>query len=123
MALFICDKLFVANAGDSRAALFLEKAEKTGLRAMSTDFNPANDRQRIQHIAFHRPELLRHPSTREKLFNRHVLSRRVTRRDIGVSVMYRDYYMTGWSCKDVTDDDVKLLPIISGERERRRRQE
>ncbi len=115
MALFICDKLFVANAGDSRAGLFLSRLEKSGLRQMSTDFNPSNDRQRIQHVAFHRPELLRHPQTKEKLFNRHLLSRKVERKDIGVSVMYRDYYMTGWSCKDVTDDDVKLIPIITGE--------
>ncbi len=67
VALFICDKLFVANAGDSRAALYLEGES---VRPMSTDFNPSNDRQRIQHIAFHRPELLRHPHTKEKLFNR-----------------------------------------------------
>ncbi len=46
--------------------------------------------------------------------SRHVLSRNVGLGDIGVPVMYRDYYMTGWSCKDVADDDVKLLPIISG---------
>ena len=53
-----------------RAGLYLEKLEKVGLRKMSTDFNPTNDRQRIQHVAYQRPELLRHPHTKEKLFNR-----------------------------------------------------
>ena len=28
--------------------------------------------------------------------------------------MYKDFYMTGWSCRDVTADDVKLMPIIGG---------
>ncbi len=83
---------------------------------MSFDFTPGADRQRIQHVAFQRPELLRHPHTRDKLFNRHMLSRKVTKEDVGISIMYRDYYMTGWSCKEVTSDDVNLIPIISGTR-------
>jgi serine/threonine protein phosphatase PrpC len=71
VALFVAGRLYVANAGDSRALATLEKEEKsTGWRQMSTDFTPETDRQRVQHIAFHRPELLRHPQSREKLFNR-----------------------------------------------------
>ena len=38
----------------------------------------------------------------------------VTKEDIGISIMYKDFYMTGWSCRDVTADDVKLMPIIGG---------
>jgi hypothetical protein len=34
--------------------------------------------------------------------------------DIGKSVLYKDFYMTGWSCRDVIPDDVELLPIIDG---------
>ena len=30
------------------------------------------------------------------------------------TVMYRDFYMAGWSCRDITSDDVRLLPLISG---------
>ena len=81
---------------------------------MSFDFTPETDRQRIQFVAFQRPDLLRHPVTREKLYNRHVLSRKVGHDDIGTSVMYRDFYMSGWSARDVTADDVKLDPMISG---------
>ena len=35
--------------------------------------------------------------------------------DVGSSIMYKDFYMTGWSCRDVTVDDVNLIPIVSGE--------
>ncbi len=30
------------------------------------------------------------------------------------TVMYRDFYMAGWSCRDITMDDVRLVPLISG---------
>ena len=84
------------------------------VREMSFDFTPETDRQRIQFIAYQRPDLLRHPVTREKLYNRHVLSRKVGHDDIGSSVMYRDFYMSGWSARDVTADDVRLEPMITG---------
>ena len=84
------------------------------MREMSFDFTPETDRQRIQFIAYQRPDLLRHPVTREKLYNRHVLSRKVGHDDIGSSVMYRDFYMSGWSARDVTSDDVRLEPMITG---------
>ena len=84
------------------------------VREMSFDFTPETDRQRIQLVAYQRPDLLRHPVTREKLYNRRVLSRKVNHEDIGTSVMYRDFYMSGWSARDVTADDVRLEPMISG---------
>ena len=28
--------------------------------------------------------------------------------------MYRDFYMAGWSCRDITVDDVRLCPLING---------
>jgi len=43
-----------------------------------------------------------------------MLSRKVTKEDIGLTIMYQDYYMSGWSCRDVSSDDVNLIPIISG---------
>ena len=71
VALFIYGKLYVANAGDSRATLYL--GDK--MHQMSTDWTPMADRMRLQQIAFQRPELIRHPETKDKLFNRHILSR------------------------------------------------
>jgi protein phosphatase 1H len=88
--------------------------QEPSIREMSFDFTPETDRQRIQFIAFQRPDLLRHPVTREKLYNRHVLSRKVGHDDIGSSIMYRDFYMSGWSARDVTADDVRLEPMITG---------
>ena len=29
-------------------------------------------------------------------------------------MLYKDFYMTGWSCRDVIPDDVNLVPIIDG---------
>ena len=66
----------MANAGDSRAILFQPKLDDP--LEMSYDFTPETDRQRIQLVAYQRPELLRHPVTKEKLYNRHILSRQVS---------------------------------------------
>lgn len=54
VALFICGKLFVANAGDSRAVLC------RGSKAfpLSNDFTPETERQRIRKLAALQPELL-----------------------------------------------------------------
>ena len=57
-----------------RAGVCIKTA--SGFKPLSTDFTPESDRQRIQHIAFQRPELLRSPETKEKLYNRHILSRK-----------------------------------------------
>ena len=75
VALFLLGRVYVANAGDCRACIY--DPTKSYLIPMSYDFTPESDRQRIQLIAFQRPELLRHPITKEKLYNRHVLSRKV----------------------------------------------
>jgi hypothetical protein len=60
----------------SRAGVCLKSS--SSFRPLSTDFTPDSDRQRIQHIAFQRPELLRCPHTKEKLYNRHILSRKAS---------------------------------------------
>ena len=111
VALVIFDRLYVANAGDSRAILFLPKEEDP--LEMSFDFTPESDRQRIQLVAYQRPELLRHPVTKEKLYNRHILSRSVNQADIGKTIMYRDFYMTGWSARDCTQDDVRQASFLN----------
>ena len=80
VALFLLGRVYVANAGDCRACIY--DPSNPALIPMSYDFTPESDRQRIQLIAFQRPELLRHPVTKEKLYNRHVLSRKVSLRPI-----------------------------------------
>ena len=75
VTIFLLGRVYVANAGDCRAGIY--DSSNPTLIPMSYDFTPESDRQRIQLIAFQRPELLRHPVTKEKLYNRHVLSRKV----------------------------------------------
>jgi len=54
VSLFICGKLFVANAGDSRAVLCRGKKAFP----LSNDFTPETERQRIRKLAALQPELL-----------------------------------------------------------------
>jgi protein phosphatase 1H len=54
VALFILDKLFVANAGDSRAIICNENK----FSQMSMDFTPENERDRIRRLAAEQPNLL-----------------------------------------------------------------
>ena len=69
-------------------------------------------RRRLQEIAYHKPELLTDPKTGEQIFNRLQFSRQLGEEDVGTTALYRDYYMTGWGLKEVTEDDVRLLPLI-----------
>jgi serine/threonine protein phosphatase PrpC len=49
VALFIFDKLYIANAGDCRACVYLSGKPQQILQ-MSHDFSPDADRQRIQEL-------------------------------------------------------------------------
>lgn len=46
VCLFFMGKLYVANAGDSRAVLI----HNNEIRPLSNDFTPESDRQRVQHL-------------------------------------------------------------------------
>lgn len=54
VTLFILGRVYVANAGDSRAVIC--KGETT--MPMSVDFNPENERERIRKLAAEQPALL-----------------------------------------------------------------
>ena len=101
VSLFICDRVFVANAGDSRAVLY---RANTGFNPepLSFDFTPETDRRRLQEVAFHKPELLTDPRTGDRIFSRLQFSRVLKEEDVGKFVLYRDYFMTGWALKKVT---------------------
>ena len=113
ISLFICDRIFVANAGDSRAVLYRAATDFTP-QPLSFDFTPESDRRRLQEVAYHKPELLSDPRSGEKIFRRLQFARVLTEEDVGKFVLYRDYFMTGWALKEVTQEDVDLLPLISG---------
>ena len=113
VALFICDRIFVANAGDSRAVLY-RAATDFSPEPLSFDFTPESDRRRLQEVAYHKPELLADPRSGDQIFRRLQFSRVLREEDVGKFVLYRDFFMTGWALKEVTHEDVELLPLISG---------
>ncbi|XP_038668251.1 protein phosphatase 1M-like [Scyliorhinus canicula] len=97
-------KLYVANAGDSRAII----VRKTEVLPLSNEFTAVTERQRIQHLAFLKPELL------GDAFSRQEFPRRVKRNDIGKKILYRDYFMSGWGYKMAQEDDLKY-PVVHGD--------
>ncbi|XP_007442902.1 protein phosphatase 1M, partial [Python bivittatus] len=103
VALYLQGRLYVANAGDSRALL----VRKRSIVPLSTEFTPESERKRIQHLAFIYPKLLADE------FTRFEFPRRLKGDDLGQKVLYRDYSMEGWGYKTVMKDDLKY-PLIHG---------
>ncbi|XP_037067977.1 protein phosphatase 1H-like isoform X1 [Pollicipes pollicipes] len=109
VALLLLGRLYVANAGDSRAVLC--RAGHAG--PATTDFTPESERQRVRQLAGQQPALTGGEFTHLDF------CRRVSRRDIGKRVLYRDAHMTGWAYKTVTERDLKF-PIVCGDGKRSR---
>uniref|UniRef100_A0A2K5PXD1 Protein phosphatase, Mg2+/Mn2+ dependent 1H n=1 Tax=Cebus imitator TaxID=2715852 RepID=A0A2K5PXD1_CEBIM len=97
-------KLYVANAGDSRA-IIIRNGE---IIPMSSEFTPETERQRLQYLAFMQPHLLGNEFTHLEF------PRRVQRKELGKKMLYRDFNMTGWAYKTIEDEDLKF-PLIYGE--------
>jgi len=109
VSVFILGKLYVANAGDSRAVLCRDKAAYP----MSFDFTPTTERQRLQHLGYLKPHLLGNEYTHLDY------CRRPLRKDLGKSMLYRDAHMTGWAYKEIQQEDLKF-PLVYGEGKRSR---
>ncbi|KDR09707.1 hypothetical protein L798_15637, partial [Zootermopsis nevadensis] len=109
VALFILGKLFIANAGDSRAVL----CKNRHAIPLSNDFTPETERQRVRQLASLQPELLGGEFTHLDY------NRRPNQRDLGKRILYRDAHMTGWAYKTVTPEDLKI-PVVYGEGKRSR---
>lgn len=109
VGLFILGKLYVCNAGDSRAIVY--KGDK--MMPMSYDFTPTSERDRILRLGQHRPELMGPDFTHLEFV------RRPTREDLGKQMLYKDAYMTGWSLKTIAHEDLKI-PLVWGEGKRSR---
>ncbi|KAF2365113.1 PPM-type phosphatase domain [Trinorchestia longiramus] len=110
IALFIMGKLYVANAGDSRATACLH-----GLPySMSYDFTPETENYRIRKQGAQRPDLLGGEYTPVEFV------RRPLRRELGVSLLCRHPYMArGWVYKKITEEDLKV-PLVCGSGKRSR---
>ncbi|XP_078678641.1 protein phosphatase 1H-like isoform X2 [Branchiostoma floridae x Branchiostoma belcheri] len=107
VAVFVLGKLFLVNAGDSRAVL----CRNGEAIPMSRDFTPESERQRLQYLAHLHPHLLYNEFTALEF------PRRLHKTDLGKQTLYRDHTMTGWAPKTVTEDDLKF-PLIFGEGKR-----
>ncbi|TMS38765.1 hypothetical protein L596_005414 [Steinernema carpocapsae] len=108
-AFFLFDKLYVANAGDCRAVLLTSH----GVKQLSTDFNPSQERKRLQFLAYKQPELI------GNCFSRLEYNRYLNKKDLKGSVLYRDWYMDGWAVKTVTENDIPP-PLICERRKKYR---
>ncbi|CAB3406455.1 unnamed protein product [Caenorhabditis bovis] len=109
VVLVFLGKIYVANAGDCRALL----VSSLMTRQLSRDLTPATERKRLQEIAFRKPELLGNSFTRLEY------SRRLVRKDLNTRVLYRDWYMDGWSTKRVDELDLRT-PMITGATHKKR---
>lgn len=126
VALFILGKLYIANAGDSRAIICKENC----FIPMSMDFTPENERDRIRRLAEEQPALLgknydtNSPNFRNKSVRfegKEFTSREYIKQpksgDLGKTVMFRDAHMKGWAYKTLQHDDLKVS-VITGQGKR-----
>ncbi|XP_017264012.1 protein phosphatase 1H [Kryptolebias marmoratus] len=103
-AINLMGKLYVANAGDSRAIII----RNNEVIPMTNEFTPESERQRLQYLGFLRPELLGNEFTHIEF------PRRIQHSELGKKMLYRDHTMTGWAYKTIVEDDLKF-PLIYGE--------
>uniref|UniRef100_A0A8C1VD92 Protein phosphatase, Mg2+/Mn2+ dependent, 1H n=1 Tax=Cyprinus carpio TaxID=7962 RepID=A0A8C1VD92_CYPCA len=101
---YLLGKLYVANAGDSRA-LIIRGGE---VIPVSSSFTPESERQRLQFLAHLQPSLLGNEFTHLEF------PRRVTKKELGKRMLYRDFTMNGWAYKTVQEEDLKF-PLVYGE--------
>eukprot|EP00062_Callorhinchus_milii_P010481 gi/632955433/ref/XP_007893463.1/ PREDICTED: protein phosphatase 1H isoform X1 [Callorhinchus milii] len=104
IAVCMMGKLYVSNAGDSRAIIICNGE----VIPMSSEFTPETERQRLQYLACLQPHLLGNEFTHLEF------PRRVQRKELGKKMLYRNYNMTGWAYKTIEEDDLKF-PLIYGE--------
>ncbi|XP_072281920.1 protein phosphatase 1J [Pyxicephalus adspersus] len=104
VAVCLLDKLYVANAGDSRAIII----QQGKTIPMSQEFTPETERQRLQFLASLKPDLLGNEFTCLEF------PRRVQHKEIRKRILYRDHTMTGWAYKTIEEDDMKF-PLVYGE--------
>ncbi|XP_063306782.1 protein phosphatase 1J isoform X2 [Pelobates fuscus] len=86
VAVHLMGKIYVANAGDSRAIIIRQGKPIP----MSQEFTPETERQRVQFLGFLKPELLGNEFTCLEF------PRRIQQKELKKRMLYRDHTMTGW---------------------------
>lgn len=107
--LCILDRIFIANAGDSRAI----HSQPHLHASMSFDFTPESEVIRIRRLAALKPELLGGEYTANQY------QREPKFMDLGKQILYRDPFMVGYAMKTITMEDLRM-PVVSGEGKRSR---
>uniref|UniRef100_A0A673J850 Protein phosphatase 1H-like n=1 Tax=Sinocyclocheilus rhinocerous TaxID=307959 RepID=A0A673J850_9TELE len=102
IVIHLLGKLYVANAGDSRAII----VRNSEVIPMSYEFTPESERQRLQYLVRHL--LLGNEFTHIEF------PRRIQHSELGKKMLFRDHTMTGWAYKTIVEDDLKF-PLIYGE--------
>lgn len=129
VTLFINGKMFVANAGDSRAVLCCKKsknesstdavedasneADQAYAIPYSFDHTPETERQRLLNVARLKPYLMGNSYAAMEY------AKRPHAKDLGQRILCRQGIMKGWTYKTLTRDDLKM-PVVTGEGKRSR---
>lgn len=141
VALFIFGKMFVSNAGDSRAVLCQRmsnevlKTHSSNLTSALTEKNDTKwDDKKHMHIFpipfshdhtpdTERPRLMSTAKLNPILMGGEYVAMEYAKRpvvkDLGQRILYRQGTMKGWAYKTLTRDDLKM-PIVIGEGKRSR---
>lgn len=135
VTLFILGKMYVANAGDSRAIL-AQRLSKDMIKMQSDkpypngtatdagdyriiatpfsfDHTPDTERNRIMHLGRIHPDLMGGEYIAMEYARKPMI------KDLGTRILYRQGNMKGWTYKTLTREDLKM-PIVTGEAKRSR---
>lgn len=127
VSLFIYGKMFVANAGDSRAVL----CQKTTKKVLNDDSAKDPNFKEVYPVPFsfdHTPETERHrlmntAQLKPELMGRQYIAMEYARRphvkDLGQRILCRQGNTEGWVYKTLNREDLRM-PVVTGEGKRSR---
>lgn len=134
VSLFILGKMYVSNAGDSRAIL-TQRLSKEIIRTQtdksSVHANGSGDEFQVIATAFsfdHTPDTERsrilslgkiHPDLMGGEYIAMEYAKKPMTKDLGTRILYKQGNMKGWTYKTLTKEDLKM-PIVTGEGKRSR---
>lgn len=113
VTLFIGGKMYVSNAGDSRAVLCQRKEGVAYPTPFSFDHTPDTERERLLSTGKLNPALMGNDYVAMEY------TKRPSRRDLGQRTLYKEGNMKGWAYKTLTTTDLKM-PLVTGNGKRSR---
>lgn len=113
VTLFIGGKMYVANAGDSRAVLCQRKDGASFPTPFSFDHTPDTERERLMSTGKLNPGLMGNDYVAMEY------TKRPSKRDLGQRILYKEGNMKGWAYKTLTTNDLKM-PLVTGNGKRSR---